>query len=125
MKTMVPINSIKGLRLLSDKVVFNSELQSLHNPVMQGFYGSKKDRILKFKERSDANSLQDLTHLIRELNTLGDRGSIENKLLSDLQGFFAKEYAYLFDLTQDQAYTTVVQKCKVIEVNKDDKEKMS
>lgn len=112
MKTMVPVKSLKGLRLLSERHSFMTELDRLGQFHSGKSYSTKKDRILHFKERSDANSLQDLAELIRELNSLTDRGSIENKLLADLQSFLAKEYAFLFQITQEEAFSTVVQKCK-------------
>jgi len=114
MRTMVPVNSVKGLRHLSNSQTLTTLLESLQQPTQPKFYQTKKDRILNFKERSDASSLNDLIELIRELNSLSDRGSIENKLLSDLQSFLAKEIAYINQTTHDEAYNIVVQKCKTL-----------
>lgn len=114
MRTMVPVNSVKGLRLLSTSKTLSELLENLQQPGQPRFYQTKKDRILNFKERSDASSLNDLIELIREINCLTDRGSIENKLLSDLQSFLAKEIAYINQTTHDEAFNIVVQKCKAL-----------
>jgi len=114
MRTMVPVNGIKGLRLLSDRETILGLIDALAQPFGPKHYETKKDRILHFKERSDAGSVNELVELIREINSLTDRGSIENKLLSDLQSFLAKELAYINQITHDEAYTTVVQKCKAL-----------
>lgn len=116
MRTMVPVNAVKGLRHLSDSKTLIQLINELTKPSEPKFYQTKKDRILNFKERSDASSLTDLINLIREINSLNDRGSIENKLLSDLQSFLAKEIAYINQTTHDEAYNTVVQKCKALVV---------
>lgn len=114
MRTMVPVNSIKGLRHLSTSENLTKLIDELTKPAAPRFYQTKKDRILNFKERSDASSLSDLINLIREINCLTDRGSIENKLLSDLQSFLAKEIAYINQTSHDEAYNIVVQKCKAL-----------
>ena len=114
MRTMVPVNSVKGLRHISNTKILSELLESLQQPTKPRFYQTKKDRILNFKERSDASSLSDLIELIREINSLTDRGSIENKLLSDLQSFLAKEIAYINQTTHDEAYNIVLQKCKAL-----------
>jgi RNA polymerase-interacting CarD/CdnL/TRCF family regulator len=114
MRTMVPVNSVKGLRHISNSKTLMELLESLQQPAQPRFYQTKKDRILNFKERSDASSVNDLIELIREINSLTDRGSIENKLLSDLQSFLAKEVAYINQTTHDEAYNIVLQKCKAL-----------
>lgn len=114
MRTMVPVNAVKGLRHLSDSQSLIKFLEDLAKPTEPRVYQTKKDRILNFKERSDASSLEDLIDLIREINSLTDRGSIENKLLSDLQSFLAKEIAYINQITHDEAFNTVIQKCKAL-----------
>jgi RNA polymerase-interacting CarD/CdnL/TRCF family regulator len=113
MKTMVPVGSPKGLRKLSIQQEMELNIDTLALPyVSKESYESKKDRILSFKERSDAPSLGDLCSLIRELNSLTDRGSIENKLLVDLQNFLAKEFAYIFEKQHDEALALITQNCK-------------
>lgn len=114
MRTMVPVNAVKGLRHLSNSQSLIKFLEDLARPAEPRVYQTKKDRILNFKERSDASSLEDLVDLIREINSLTDRGSIENKLLSDLQSFLAKEIAYINQITHDEAFNTVIQKCKAL-----------
>lgn len=112
MKTMVPVKAARGVRRLSPPEDFLTALDSLTKPFPTVIYPSKKDRILNFKQRCEASCLEDLLDLIRELNSLHDRGSIENKLLLDLQSFLSKEYAFLFNISQEDALSTVITKCK-------------
>ena len=93
----------------------SSQLKLLKGPVELKDYKSRKERVLDFKEKSEPKNLEEMTNVIKELNSLNDRGSIENELFLKLKKNMAKEYSFVGNIKEREAFEIIQKELEVPE----------
>ena len=114
-KTFVPVNSVSKFRKISSAEQMNTHLKLLKGPVELKDYKSRKERVLDFKEKAEPKNLEEMTNVIKELNSLNDRGSIENELFLKLKKNMAKEYSFVGNIKEREAFEIIQKELEVPE----------
>ena len=102
-KTFVPVNSGNKFRKISSLDKISAQVNLLKGPVELKEYKSRKERVLDFKEKAEPRNIEEMIKIIKELNSLNDRGSIENELFVKLKKNMAKEFSYVSDMKERDA----------------------
>jgi RNA polymerase-interacting CarD/CdnL/TRCF family regulator len=102
-KTFVPVKAGPKFRKLSSFDTIRTKLELLGGPVELKKYKSRKERVLEFKEKSEPKNIEEMIEVIKELNALNDRGSIENDLFVKLKRNMAKEYSFVGKVKEREA----------------------
>ncbi|MDC0254149.1 CarD family transcriptional regulator [Bacteriovoracales bacterium] len=102
-KTFVPVNSGNKFRKISSLDKISAQVDLLKGTVQIREYKSRKERVLDFKEKAEPKNIEEMIKIIKELNSLNDRGSIENELFVKLKKNMAKEFSYVSEMKERDA----------------------
>ena len=102
-KTFVPVNSGNKFRKISSLDKITTQVDLLKGTVELKEYKSRKERVLEFKEKAEPRNIEEMIKIIKELNSLNDRGSIENELFVKLKKNMAKEFSYVSNMKERDA----------------------
>lgn len=104
-KTMIPTKGNQLFRRISTPDRLQEDLTVIdeYDPALS--FDSKKDRITYFKKEVELSSLPDMLKAICELDSLSDRGSVEDKILNDLKNSVSIEISYVLKIDLDEGKT--------------------
>ena len=106
-KTFVPVKAVSKFRKISSAEQMTYQLKLLKGRVELKNYKSRKERVLEFKEKAEPKNLEEMTCVIKELNSLHDRGSIENELFLKLKKNMAKEFSFVGNIKEREAFEII------------------
>ncbi|MDD0853505.1 CarD family transcriptional regulator [Halobacteriovorax sp. GB3] len=107
-KVLIPNRESHKLRKVATPNELHDSIKRLSSNITVRDFESKKDRINFFKEHSEDQSLNESIDMIKELNTLDDRGSAESKILQTLIDSLANEMVFVLESEFDHAKETIL-----------------
>ena len=113
-KTFVPVNSGNKFRKISSLDKITSQVDRLKGTVAIKEYKSRKERVLEFKEKAEPRNIEEMIKIIKELNSLNDRGSIENELFVKLKKNMAKEFSYVSNMKERDALEVIQKELEIV-----------
>jgi RNA polymerase-interacting CarD/CdnL/TRCF family regulator len=112
LKNFIPVDDERSYRTLSEKEEITKVIEGLSSPIDSTEHDSKKDRINYFKENSQFQDIETISKLIRELNILTDRGSVEDQIFKRLTKSLADEHSMVHQVTEAESTTFVMDSLK-------------
>lgn len=103
LKNFIPMDDTKSFRTLLSKEELAKVVEDLSSEYEALDYDSKKDRINYFKESSLFQDMENIVKLVKELNQLTDRGSVEDQIFKRLTSSLAAEYALINEVSEEAA----------------------
>ena len=113
-KTFVPVNSGNKFRKISSLDKITTQVDLLKGTVELKEYKSRKERVLEFKEKAEPRNIEEMIKIIKELNSLNDRGSIENELFVKLKKNMAKEFSYVSNMKERDALEIIQKELEIM-----------
>ncbi|MEE2745042.1 MAG: hypothetical protein VYD54_14105 [Bdellovibrionota bacterium] len=113
-KTFVPVNSGNKFRKISSLDKITTQVDLLKGTVKLKEYKSRKERVLEFKEKAEPRNIEEMIKIIKELNSLNDRGSIENELFVKLKKNMAKEFSYVSNMKERDALEIIQKELEIM-----------
>jgi RNA polymerase-interacting CarD/CdnL/TRCF family regulator len=108
LKNFVPVEDKRSYRTLVSKEEIESILSQLSDKFEPTSHDSKKDRINYFKENSQFQDLETIIKLIRELNQLDDKGSVEDQIFKRLTSSLALEHSIINQVPESESLELVL-----------------
>ncbi|WP_127717082.1 CarD family transcriptional regulator [Halobacteriovorax sp. HLS] len=103
LRNFIPMDDTKSFRTLLSKEELTKVVEDLSTDFEAVDYDSKKDRINYFKESSLFQDMENIVKLVKELNQLTDRGSVEDQIFKRLTSSLAAEYALINEVSEEAA----------------------
>lgn len=113
LKNFIPVDDKRSYRTLTEKSKLDEVIKALSTPVESIEHESKKDRINYFKENSQFQDIETISKLIRELNVLTDRGSVEDQIFKRLTKSLTDEHSMVHKVSEAESTTFVTDSLKL------------
>ena len=113
LKNFIPVDDKRSYRTLSEKTKIDEIIKGLSEPIESIEHSSKKDRINYLKEHSQFQDIETISKLIRELNVLTDRGSVEDQIFKRLTKSLAEEHSMVHKVAELESTTFVSDSLKI------------
>ena len=113
LKNFIPVDDKRSYRTLAEKEDIDKVISGLSTPVDSIDHESKKDRINYFKENSQFQDIETISKLIRELNKLTDRGSVEDQIFKRLTKSLIDEHSMVNKVAELESTTFVMDSLKI------------
>ncbi len=108
LKNFIPVDDKRSYRTLVSKEEIESVIKELSVKAELLEHPSKKDRINYFKENSQFQDLETIIKLIKELNLLNDKGSVEEQIFKRLTNSLALEHSIVNQVPESESLELVL-----------------
>lgn len=107
-KSYLPVEGKQNFRLLCSEREIELVVDRLKLAPAARIFESRKDRLNYFKTRAKIQKMDVISELIVELNSLEDRGKVEEQIYANLIESLALEYSIVIGTTMEKSKDIII-----------------